>query len=643
MTYRRLLLPVLFLGLVFSTLIFEERTYADANNLIANGGFETVDSLKAPSDWTAQGKAGLLLVSDQGAREGKYCAFLRRANEGSSDDNWKNVMLATYVDGSPGGDLHFASWRQKDIRLDPGELYLLSFWVKADPMAQGMAAVSLSCRGEEGPAWPLKPIMIDEPMKWQHVTMLLRAQAGFNPISEIDLEFQLYQWRPGQPGDKTPQRLWIDDVVLRPAAPSEKGEAGIVRWLMVPNAPSIRYGDLEYGLGDGIAARERTVELYRSGRKLKRVASIRKITGPDDFAFSARSRRVYMSKEGARGKVKLKFQAELRHGPGGFLNLTPPDAGRALAAGLPGIHSVPLTIKEPGEIDRTDWPVRQGVPFPRGALADVKNIRVLDPEGRETPSQARAVSYWEDDSIRWALLDFNADVKANQPVTYVMEYGAAVKNKTVANPIRLSETDDNISVDTGPMQFNVSKKRFRLFEQVQVDGKMVLSGSPSVKVIEDTGEEFTTDALAPYAVGVEEAGPMHSVIVVRGWHGNDLGDRFLTYTTRIHVYRGQSFVRVFHTLTNRHEENDMVKHKIAPDGWPKDESEYEWREYPQRSIADASGFFPFIDRPVCLRGVFDNCKLVCFSYVFYFIERTNLTIEMNSHYSFGFSGYFFLY
>ncbi|MDP7650003.1 MAG: hypothetical protein QF834_07445, partial [Candidatus Thalassarchaeaceae archaeon] len=57
----------------------------------------------------------------------------------------------------------------------------------------------------------------------------------------------------------------------------------------------------------------------------------------------------------------------------------------------------------------TGMPTRTGIPFPEGALTDVKNLRLLSASGTESPCQADVTGRWADGSVRWALLDFVAD------------------------------------------------------------------------------------------------------------------------------------------------------------------------------------------------------------------------------------------
>ena len=49
-------------------------------------------------------------------------------------------------------------------------------------------------------------------------------------------------------------------------------------------------------------------------------------------------------------------------------------------------------------------------------------------------------SFWADDSIRWALVDFVADVGANEEVSYAVEYGSEVARADVPDQMVIDDT-----------------------------------------------------------------------------------------------------------------------------------------------------------------------------------------------------------
>src|SRR5690348_10086941 len=63
------------------------------------------------------------------------------------------------------------------------------------------------------------------------------------------------------------------------------------------------------------------------------------------------------------------------------------------------------------EPERRGEPVTCGIPWPRGLLQDTANLRLSEGVGRRLPLQARALDRWPDGSVRWSLLDWQADVR----------------------------------------------------------------------------------------------------------------------------------------------------------------------------------------------------------------------------------------
>lgn len=252
-----------------------------------------------------------------------------------------------------------------------------------------------------------------------------------------------------------------------------------------------------------------------------------------------------------------------------------------------GRFAVPLEIKDNAGVPRRQWPVRSGVPLPQGLVDDVSKLRLVDDEGREIPSQIGVTTRWwgRDDSVRWALLDFAIDLPANgrRQVWLTNDAPAA----PVADPIRIDEGDEAIVVSTGGLRASVSRRTGQLLEAVEIDGTPVIAAKredgPVLRVgaVQDW-EHFagkvwnnagwkktrTTEAhplaeadylsgpFRPLAVEIESRGPLHAVIAVHGRHrpmreGEDVvAAGVYDTTTRLHFYRGQSFIVVEHTLAH---------------------------------------------------------------------------------------------
>ena len=130
--------------------------------------------------------------------------------------------------------------------------------------------------------------------------------------------------------------------------------------------------------------------------------------------------------------------------------------------------SIPLTIHEAlregiSGIDRIQEPVTIGIPFPKGMLFERDGVPQLAIEGTQD-YQFRTIAKWLDSSVKWALIDFQADVKAEK-----MNKNIKVISGIGNSPGRLAiDKGEFIHVDTGAMIVQIKKKGFNLFiPQVQ--------------------------------------------------------------------------------------------------------------------------------------------------------------------------------
>jgi hypothetical protein len=143
---------------------------------------------------------------------------------------------------------------------------------------------------------------------------------------------------------------------------------------------------------------------------------------------------------------------------------------------------VPLTVAERLGVDRTAEPITSGVPLPKGAVTEVGQCRLLA-DGRAVPAQFRAAGLWRPGrSIRWLLVDCQADVAANGKRAFTLEYGDGAKAPAPPkSPLRVQQDADGFTVHTGAATFRVSRKRFSLFEQVTLAERGVLVAAPGDK------------------------------------------------------------------------------------------------------------------------------------------------------------------
>ncbi len=231
---------------------------------------------------------------------------------------------------------------------------------------------------------------------------------------------------------------------------------------------------------------------------------------------------------------------------------------------------VKITVTEAAGVARVAFPFSRGIPFPAGQHKDLAAHQVFAPGGKAVPTQSRVLSRWPDGTVKWLLVDFQADVSAGGQSHYELGPGSA-RPPRHPTPVSVQETQDLISVDTGPLQFSVSKHRFSLIEEASHEGRQIVrpgAGDSTVTIresrLEPDGKRYlyglgggvcraslATDA---YRAVVEEAGPLRAVVRCDGAYdadypmGNYSPYRPMTFTVRIYAYAGQPWVRVLHTV-----------------------------------------------------------------------------------------------
>ena len=85
-----------------------------------------------------------------------------------------------------------------------------------------------------------------------------------------------------------------------------------------------------------------------------------------------------------------------------------------------------LTVRNFTDVARYAAPVRSGVPFPQGVLGSSRTMRLLDSSGTEIALQTRTLGRWPDGTVKWALVDFQAEVPGSSEAAYTLEYGESV-------------------------------------------------------------------------------------------------------------------------------------------------------------------------------------------------------------------------
>lgn len=198
---------------------------------------------------------------------------------------------------------------------------------------------------------------------------------------------------------------------------------------------------------------------------------------------------------------------------------------------------VPLTVKNAEPIEKLSEPVTSGVPFAEGVLSDSSKISIYDSRHALIPAQFLVTARWPDNSIRWILSDFQADLAPSGSLDVVVRTGV---EPSPIHGITIENLADTIRVQTGAADFVFSKSELRLLGNAFTAVHM--------------GEVYTAIPASSSSWALEENGPMKTVIRIDGRFRNSsnglLRDELIGFRCRLFFYRNKEYVRGSFTFRN---------------------------------------------------------------------------------------------
>jgi len=214
--------------------------------------------------------------------------------------------------------------------------------------------------------------------------------------------------------------------------------------------------------------------------------------------------------------------------------------------------SVPLRVENPHDFPIAACPITSGVPFAKGEIGGVERMRLVDGDGKALPVQASVLSRWDDGSVKWALLSFQADVAAERTAVYTLEYGTEVSPVAVETALSVKKTQDSVTINTGPLEvvFNAQESGFPVRGALR--GRKVFDEPVAAHVVDGKEKEYDSSNPAEL-LEVEEAGPVRVVVHSKGHHKSADGESFFAYEARFIFYAGAPFFRAYYAWGNDRE------------------------------------------------------------------------------------------
>lgn len=208
----------------------------------------------------------------------------------------------------------------------------------------------------------------------------------------------------------------------------------------------------------------------------------------------------------------------------------------------PGALMVPIGVEEASGIERKQWPVRVGVPFAKGILKKGQAIDLRDAGGVTTIIQTHVMGTWRDGSVKWLLVDFQADVPANGFAFYSLHTGGKLEEPVT--PL-IREQDELIVIVSGEGGIRWEMSR-------NPPDKVMNPFRPGDLWWTTAGGKRYTFRLEGEGAGISivENGPLRAVVRAVGWYfAEDVKSPIAMGDLRFEFYRGKGYCRLYHTFT----------------------------------------------------------------------------------------------
>jgi hypothetical protein len=204
---------------------------------------------------------------------------------------------------------------------------------------------------------------------------------------------------------------------------------------------------------------------------------------------------------------------------------------------------------------RIAQPCTVAVPAAKGTLTSLENVRVFDPNNQLVPVQTKTTAYWDDHSIRWMLLHFQADLPANRETAYSCDWQQEVntlpqsQSETAMN-IQRCEESDKINVDTGEVSFTLGQG-FSWLDNVKYGSRNLDQNTFSGPFIKDEEEERYQAYLTEW--NIVEQGPLRGIFEGRGYFqeiSRETSSEKIELVLTVTVYAGKPWIELGILLTN---------------------------------------------------------------------------------------------
>ena len=225
---------------------------------------------------------------------------------------------------------------------------------------------------------------------------------------------------------------------------------------------------------------------------------------------------------------------------------------------------IPVRLDIPEGIDGVKgYPVRFGLPVPRGSLWREDGLKVVEATGRDIPFQLETAGKWsESGSIKWIWIDALITGKDGDLIYVVPETGK--KKSLFPRLLSVDGETGKLVVKTGAAEYTVGKDG-GLIKEIRCKNRLIAGEGRGrgLYVVDHEGRiGKASDRNA--SMKIESTGPVSAVIRIEGDYVTDEGENLARHITRLTFTAGRTEVGITHTLVITRNTGDVWFRDI---GW----------------------------------------------------------------------------
>ena len=221
-------------------------------------------------------------------------------------------------------------------------------------------------------------------------------------------------------------------------------------------------------------------------------------------------------------------------------------------------NSKPVNVKWlDGKAPKLNPGASWGVPWPKGKLKKDTTFLLKSDSGEQSAVQSWPLAYWPDGSLKWTGHAIGTDTKTADSLGLIE--GKSSKN---SNRIKLIESSDSITIDTGKINCKIEKQGRSIISSIAREGKEIASNGQLVLLSQDKTEPGSNGLIRTTqfsgeikTIQVEQKGDVRSVLKIEGIHSNHEDKGWLPFVLRLYFYAGAESIRMMHTIIYEGDEN----------------------------------------------------------------------------------------